>query len=106
MAVWALAAKILMDCGNFMLAVLNFSIIHFLKLKFYGTYTYTTQIVHSNSHLNPLKVFSNKPLIIAGILKFQFVEILDSQETWPRKVLIFSHVFCGLDVAMLWLRFG
>ena len=93
MAMWPLAAEILMDCGNVMLAALNFSLIHFLKLKFYGTFTYIIQIVHSNAHLNPLKgVFSNISLIFGVILNFQFAEILDSQETWPWKVMNFSHV--------------
>ena len=73
MAVWPLAVEILMDCGNRMLAALNFSLIHFLQLKFCGTFTYIIQIVHSNAHLNTLKgVFSDKPLIIVVILHFQF----------------------------------
>ena len=38
-----------------MLAALTFYLIHFLKLKYLGTLTYITQIVHSNTHLNPLK---------------------------------------------------
>ena len=39
----------------------------------YVTFTYITQIVHLNEHSNPLKaVFSDKPLITAVILKFQF----------------------------------
>ena len=64
------AAEILMDCGNFMVAALNLSLIHFLKLKYYGTFTYITQIVHSNAYLNLFKgVFSDKPLIIAGYIK-------------------------------------
>ena len=64
-AVQSLAAEIVMDCGNFMVAALNFSLKHFLKLKYYGTFTYITQIVHSTAHLNPLKgVFSDKPLKI------------------------------------------
>ena len=92
-AVQPLAAEILMDCRNCMLAVLNFTLIHFLKLKYYETLTYITQIVHSNAHFTPLKcVFNEEPLIIVVILNFQFAEILDSQETWTRKVLNFSHV--------------
>ena len=43
-AVQPLAAETLIDCGNLMLAVL-----HFLKLRYYGTFT---QIVHSSAHLN------------------------------------------------------
>ena len=79
--------------GNCMLAALNFSYIHFFNLKYYGTFNYNTQIVYSNAHLNPLKgVFKDKPFIIAVILNFQFAEILCSRETWPRKVLNFSHV--------------
>ena len=72
----------LMDCGNVLLAPLNYFLIHFLKLKLYGTFTYITQIVHSNAHLNPRKgVFSDNSLIIVIILVFQYVEILDSEET-------------------------
>ena len=67
-AVGPLVAKNLMHCGNFMLAALTFSHIHFLKLKYFGTFTYITQIVHLNTHLNSLNgVFSDKPLIIAII---------------------------------------
>ena len=67
-AVWPLVAEILMDCGNVMLAATTFSLIHFLKLKYFGTFTFITQIVHPNTHLNPLKgVISGKPLIIAVI---------------------------------------
>ena len=66
-AMQPLASEILMDCGNYMLAALNFSFIK-LKLKYYGTFTYITQIVHSYAHLNPLQgVFSDKPLIIAVV---------------------------------------
>ena len=32
-AMGPLAAEILMDCGNVMLAALTFSLVHFLKLK-------------------------------------------------------------------------
>ena len=54
---------------------------------------YITQTVHSNAHLNALKgVFSDKPLIIAVILNFQFFGNFNSQEMWPQKVLNFSHV--------------
>ena len=75
-----------MDCGNFMLAALNFSLIHFLTLNYYVGFTYITQIVQSNAHLNPLKgIFSDKSLIIAEIQNFQFAEIANSQETWLRK---------------------
>ena len=62
---WGLTAEMLMDCGNVMLAALNLSLIH-LKLKYHGTFTYITQIVQSNAHLNPFKMyFSDKSLIIA-----------------------------------------
>ena len=54
-AVWQLTADILMGCGNVMLAALNFSLIPFSKFKYYGTFTYITQIIHSDAHLNPLK---------------------------------------------------
>jgi hypothetical protein len=49
-AMWPLAKYIFMDCGNVMLAALNLSLIHFLKLTFYGTFAYITQIVNSNGH--------------------------------------------------------
>jgi hypothetical protein len=39
-----LTAEIFMDCGNIMLAALNFSYFNFI-----------TQIVHQNAHCNPLK---------------------------------------------------
>jgi hypothetical protein len=52
-----LTAEIVMDWGYFMLASLNCSLIHFLKLK-YHILTYIAEIVPSNANLNPLKVFS------------------------------------------------
>ena len=62
-------------------------------MKCYGNFNHITQIVHSNAHLNPLKcIFSDKLLPIVEILSFQFAEIFNSQEMWPRKVLNFSHV--------------
>ena len=45
----SLAAAIFMDCRNVMLATLKFSYIGFLKLNHYGTFTYITQYVHSNT---------------------------------------------------------
>ena len=70
MVAWSLTVEIFIDCGNCMLAALNFSPIHFLKLKYYGSFTYITQIVQSNVYLNPLKDnFSDKSLIIAENLK-------------------------------------
>ena len=45
--------------------------IHLLKLKYYGTLTYITQIVISNTHLNTLKgVFRDNLLLIAEIQNF------------------------------------
>ena len=55
-AVWPLTADILMDCGNFMLAALNF-----------GTFTCITQIMNSDAHLNPEDILSDKPFIIVEI---------------------------------------
>ena len=52
---WELATEISWDCGNFQLAALNFSLIFFLKLKYYGNLNHITQIVHTNAHLNPLE---------------------------------------------------
>jgi hypothetical protein len=65
LAVWPLATEILMDCTTFMLAAMNCSLIHFFKLKYYGTFTHITQFVCSNAHVYPLKGgFSDKPLMI------------------------------------------
>ena len=59
----SLTAEICMDCGNVCLQHWIFSPIHLLKLKYYGTFTYITQIVHSNTQFNTLKgVFRDKPL--------------------------------------------
>ena len=51
-----LSAEILMDCGNCLLETLNFSFICFLKLKYYGTFTYIIQYDHLNAHLNLIEV--------------------------------------------------
>ena len=68
MDAWSLTAYILIDWGNVMLAGLIFSLIHFLNFKYYGTFTYITQISHSSAHLNHLQgIFSDKPVIIAEI---------------------------------------
>ena len=67
-AVQSLNTEILMDCGNVMLAALNFSFICFQKFKYYGTFIYSTPIIHSDAHLNPLKrILSDKSLIIGDI---------------------------------------
>ena len=42
-----LAAEMLIDCRNAMLAALNFSLIRFLKLKYCGNSTYISHIVHA-----------------------------------------------------------
>ena len=92
-AVLTLSEEMLMGCGKFMLAALNLSLICFLKLNCYGTFTYSMQYVHSNSSLNLQKgPFRDKPLLIAEISNFQFAEILNSKEKFRRKVLNFSHV--------------
>ena len=41
-----------------MLAALNVSLIHFLKLRYDGAFTYITQIVNSNAHDSTLTVLS------------------------------------------------
>ena len=65
-----------------MLTALNFSLIRFLKFKYYGTFTNNTPIFHPNAHLNTLKgIFSDKPLIIAEINNCQFAEILNFIQT-------------------------
>ena len=51
-AVWPLTTEIMMDCGNVMLAPLNFSLIRFLKFKYYGTFTNITSSFQSNAQLN------------------------------------------------------
>ena len=39
------------------------------------------QIIYSNAPLNPLRgIFSDKLLIIVGILRFQFAEVFNSKE--------------------------
>ena len=53
---------IFIDCRNFMIAALNCSLIRFLKLKYYGTFTSFKQYAHSNAHITPIKdIFSAKP---------------------------------------------
>ena len=51
-----LSAEILTECGNCLLKTLNFSCICFLKLKYYGTFTYIIQYDHLNANLNLIKV--------------------------------------------------
>ena len=82
-----------MDCVNFMLAAPNFSLIGFLKLKYYGKFNYITQIVHLNAHLNPLKGifthnFGNFNLSIGR--NFQFPRNASAED------LNFFHVFLNL----------
>ena len=63
-----LSAEIVMYCGNVMLTAQNFSLLHFLKLKYNESFTYIMQYLHSNPHLNQMKgIFTNKHLIIAEI---------------------------------------
>ena len=70
------------------------SIIHFLTLKYYGTFTYIKQYIYWNTHLNQIKgIFSDKPCMIVEISNSKFVDILNAQETCLRKVLNFSHVW-------------
>ena len=65
MVVLSLTAEFLMDCRNLMLAALKLSLLHFINLKYNGTFTYITEIVHSNTYFIPLKgIFSEKSLII------------------------------------------
>jgi hypothetical protein len=79
---WSLATEISWICGNFKLAALNCSLICFVKLKYYVSFNYITQIIHSNAHFNPFQgVFSDKLLIFVEILSFQFAEIFNSFET-------------------------
>jgi hypothetical protein len=61
----SLAAEILMDCRNSMLAAQN------LKLKYYGTVTSISPIFHSTTHLNPfIHNCSYIKLLICGNLRF------------------------------------
>ena len=54
------SADIFMDCRNFMLGALNFSLIRFSKLIYYGAFTYKAKYI--NSHFNQIEgIFSNKP---------------------------------------------
>ena len=76
MAVWPLAAEISWDCGNFQLEAVHFSLICYVKLKYYGNFNH----------------------IIVDIFSVQFAKFFNSQETCLRKVLDFSHVFgCSLS---------
>ena len=60
-----LSAEILTDCGNCLLATLNFSCVCFLMVNYYGTFTYIIQYDHLNAHFNLIK--ETKPCIIAKI---------------------------------------
>ena len=83
-----------MDCMNVMLAALKFYCILFLNLNYYGTFTYITQYVHSNSHLNLMKgIFRYKLCIIADICNFQFGKFCKCHRNVSAKVLNFSHVW-------------
>ena len=83
-----LSAEILINCGKFMLEALHFSLVLFLMLKCYGTFTYIMKYFHSNAQLTLIKgVFSDKLLLIAEMLYFP--------ETFPKKFLNFSHVCCS-----------
>jgi hypothetical protein len=53
---WTLSAEFLTDCGNCLLETLDFSFICFLKLKYYGTFTFILQYDNLNEHLNLIKV--------------------------------------------------
>ena len=69
----SVTTEILMDCGNFMLTALNFSIICWLKFIYHGTFTYITKIIHSNAHLNPFYgIFSEHPNILQKFKTFNF----------------------------------
>ena len=52
----SLTAEIFIDRGNLCFQQRLFSPIHLLKLKYYGTFIYITQIVHSNAHVDPRNV--------------------------------------------------
>ena len=51
-AMQPLAAKFCDGLGKFYTCITELSLKHFLKWKYYGTFTYITQIIHSNAHLN------------------------------------------------------
>ena len=51
-----LSAEIMMDCGNCLRETPIFSFICFLKLKYYGAYTFIIQYDHLTAHLNLIKV--------------------------------------------------
>ena len=90
----SLTVEILMDCTQ---KIASSTDIFSYTLKYYGNFTFITQIVHSDAHLNPSEgIFSDKQLIIAEISNFQFAEILNTQEIWPQKVSNFSHVWDSL----------
>ena len=57
-----------------MLAAKNFSLIRLFKLKYYGNSTFITQIIHSNTHVNPLKgIFFEKQLTLQKLKTFMSV---------------------------------
>ena len=62
--------------------------IHFIKLKYYGNFTYITQNVHSNAHLHHFKgIFSDETLSICVNFKF------------PRNV--FLHIGFGIAISIV-----
>jgi hypothetical protein len=84
-ALWPLAAKILMACEREKNSCSN-DFVSYTLLKVDILWNFC--LYYTNfSFKCPLEcVFSDKPLIIAFIFNFQFAEILDSQGTWRQKV--------------------
>ena len=74
-----LSAEILRDCGNCLLETLNSSCICFLKLKYYGTFTYIIQYDHSNAHLNLIKVTNHAYLRKLKTLKLRKFKIFQKR---------------------------
>ena len=96
--------EILMDCVNFVLVALNYSLIHFWKLKNYVTFTYIALILQSNPQLNPLKgIFSDncknlKLSISSDIQKCYLMTqtVLKELSNFPGATL--SHFKCSLEM--------
>ena len=95
MVMQSLTAEILIDCGKF---------------KYYGTFTYITQIIHSNTHLKPLKGnFSEKSLILRklktfNLRKFKFHGNLSAEGfelfsglIWVSYYLFLNFIYISVD---------
>ena len=68
--------EILMDCGNLIVGSLNCSLIGFLKLKYFGTFTHYAPYFNPTENFDQIKdIFSYNPSIIVEIQNRKFVDI-------------------------------